>query len=186
MVSSMRCWKKILSAPALAALVACAGPAGTAPLRIDSANVAQGVLTTRLQWHPGDAVLDALDHGIVLDFVLDLRAYGPARLGWRSTLARSERHVQLRYFPLSRRYQLRDLDRGDMRTFGARSLLVAAVEDLRLTLPGSWNPDGAASYALSIELDRDRLPGALRLPALLRAEWHLSSGDYSWPAADAG
>jgi hypothetical protein len=181
----MRYWKKIASALAAAALVACSDGGEGAPLRITSATVAQGVLTARLQWRPGQAVLDALDNGIVLDFVLDLRAYGPARFGWRDTLARAERHIELRYFPLSRRYQLRDLDRGETRSYAARSLLMAALEDLRLELPDGWSR-AAGDYALSIRLDRDRLPGALRLPASLRSEWRLSSGDYSWQTTPTG
>jgi hypothetical protein len=148
--------------------------------------VRQGVLSARLQWQPSDAVLDALDHGIVLDFVVDLRAYGPTRVGWRDTLAHIERHIELRFFPLSRRYQLRDLDRGETRSYAARALLMAALEDLRLELPGDWTQATAASYALSVDLDRERLPGALRLPALLRPDWRLSSGDYSWQTSDAG
>jgi hypothetical protein len=183
----MRCWKKIASALTFAALAACGSAAGDASLRIRSAEVSQGVLTARLQWQPGAAVLDALDHGIVLDFRIDLRAYGTARIGWRATLARAERHVELRYFPLSRRYQLRDLDRGDTRSYAARALLIAALDDLRLPLAPAWTAAAAPSrYGLSVELDRDRLPGALRLPALLQAQWHLSSGEYTWSAPDAG
>lgn len=188
MVSFMRSWKKIASALALIALAACGRPDGEAALRIRSADVSQGVLTARLQWQPGAAVLDALDHGILLDFRVDLRAYGPARIGWRTTLASAQRHIELRYFPLSRRYQLRDLDRGETRSYAARALLIAALEDLRLPLSPDWSGDGAAaarSYGVSIELDRDRLPGALRLPALLQRQWHLSSGEYAWSAPNA-
>ena len=177
--------KKIASALAAAALVACTGSGEGAPLRITSATVAQGVLTARLQWQPSQVLLDALDNGIVLDFVLDLRAYGPARFGVRDTLAHAERHIELRYFPLTRRYQLRDLDRGETRSYAARSLLVAALEDLRLELPNDWTR-AAGDFALSIRLDRDRLPGALRLPALLRPEWRLSSEDYSSQTSPAG
>lgn len=183
---SMQCWKNIVSALlCVAALAACSG-GGAAQLRVRQAELANGVLTAQLQWQPSDAVLDALDHGIALDFVLRLRAYGPAHLGWRGTLARVDRHVELRYFPLSRRYQLRDLDRGETRTYGARGLLVAALEDLHLALPADWSGRGAQTFTLSIDLERDNLPGALRLPALLQADWHLSSGDFAWPAADAG
>jgi hypothetical protein len=184
---SMQCWKNIVSAMlCMAMLVACAGADGAAQLRVRRAELANGILTTQLQWQPNDTVLDALDHGIALDFVLRLRAYGPAHLGWRSTLARADRHIELRYFPLSRRYQMRDLDRGETRTYGARGLLVAALEDLRLALPADWSGRGAQGFALSIDLERDNLPGALRLPALLKADWHLSSGDFAWPATDAG
>lgn len=188
MVSSMQCWKRrasVLALAALAALAGCSASESEAPLRIRSAAVSQGVLSARLQWQPGAAVLDALDHGILLDFRVELRAYGPARIGWRETLAQAERHVELRYFPLSRRYQLRDLDRGETRSYAARALLVAALEDLRLTLPSDWQRGDARSYGLSIELDRERLPGALRLPALLQSQWHLSSGEYAWSAPDA-
>jgi uncharacterized protein DUF4390 len=184
---SMRYWKNIVSALLwAAALTACGGAGGAAQLRVRQADVANGVLTAQLQWQPNDTVLDALDHGIALDFALRLRAYGPARLGWRATLARADRHIELRYFPLTRRYQMRDLDRGETRTYGARGLLVAALEDLRLALPADWSGRGAQRFALSIDLERDNLPGALRLPALLQADWHLSSGDFAWAATDAG
>jgi hypothetical protein len=182
----MQFWKKIASVAAAAALAACGNSANDAQLRISGATVRQGVLSARLQWQPSDAVLDALDHGIVLDFVVDLRAYAPPRLGWRDTLAHIERHIELRFFPLSRRYQLRDLDRGETRSYAARALLMAALEDLRLELPDDWTQATAGSYALSVDLDRERLPGALRLPALLRPEWRLSSGNYSWQTSDAG
>lgn len=184
---SMRCWKNIVNALLwAAALTACGGSDVAAQLRVRQADVANGILTAQLQWQPNDTVLDALDHGIALDFALRLRAYGPARLGWRGTLARVDRHIELRYFPLTRRYQMRDLDRGETRTYGARGLLVAALEDLHLALPAEWSGRGAQSFALSIDLERDNLPGALRLPALLKADWHLSSGDFAWPATDAG
>lgn len=179
----MRFWKNIASLLAATLLAACSTASDDARLRIRSADIGQGVLTARLQWQPSGAVLDALEHGIALDFVVDVRAYATRRFGWNSTLARARRHLELRYFPLSRRYQLRDVDGGETRTYAARSLLLAALEDLRLTLPDDWPAANAAGYTLRIDLDPERLPGALRLPALLRAGWRLSSGDYAWPAA---
>jgi len=178
----MRFWKNIVSSLVLGMMLAACTAEDGARLQIRGADIAQGVLTARLQWQPSAAVLDALDHGIVLAFVVDVRAYAPRRFGWSGTLAHAQRHIELRYFPLSQRYQLRDLDGGETRSYAARALLLAALEDLRLVLPEGW-PGAAAGYALSIDLDRERLPGALRLPALLRADWHVSSGDYAWPAA---
>jgi hypothetical protein len=182
----MRYWKSSASAViALVLVAACAASSG-AGLQVRGARIAQGVLTAQLDWQPSSEVLDALDHGIALDFVIDVRAQAAPRLGWRTTLARAQRHVELRYFPLSRRYQLRDLDRNETRSYAARSLLLAALEELRLDLPGDWPRGGVDSYALQVELDRDRLPAALRLPALLQRQWHVASGDYRWPAAGAG
>jgi hypothetical protein len=181
----MQLWKSIVSVLALVALTACGGGNNGAQLRINAASITPGVLTAHLDWQPSEAVLDALDHGIALDFVFDLRAYAPGRFGWNGTVAHAQRHVELRYFPLSRRYQLSDLDRGETRSYAARALLIAALEDLRLGLPDSF-AGGARNFTLSVDLDRDRLPGALRLPVLLRADWRLFTGDYSWQAADAG
>lgn len=186
MASTMRYWKNIASAALASVLSACSSGGADAALGIRSATVEQGVLTAHLRWQPQEAVLDALDHGIVLDFVLDLRAYGTAHFGWHDTLASTQRHIELRYFPLSRRYQLRDLDRGETRSYAARALLTAALEDLRLELPADWPRAAADGYSLRVDLDRDRLPGALRLPALLRREWRLSSGEYSWQTSAAG
>jgi len=176
---SMRCCASRISTLLCAlTLGACSAP----PLHIATAHIAQGALNAQLSWSENEIVLDALDHGIALEFTLSLHAYGTARLGWRDTLAQVDRHLELRYFPLTRRYQLRDLDRKETRTYAARALLVAAFEDLRLDLPAGFVRPDTQSYAMRIDLERDHLPGALRLPALLDGNWRLSSGDYAWPA----
>jgi hypothetical protein len=177
MDSSMQLWKRITSILCAIALAACARAPGA--LAIRSANVDAGVLSAHVDWQPDAQVLAALDHGIALDFIVTVAARTPGALGSRT--AQQQRHLQLRYFPLSRQYQLRDLDLAQTRSFAARALILAAFEDLRLPLPG-WDAHGAKNLALDIELDRDTLPGALRLPALLHPAWHLSSGDYTWQA----
>lgn len=176
----MRLWKSALSILFTIALAACARAPGALTLR--SASVDAGVLSARLDWQPGAHVLAALDNGIALDFLVRVRAEGEARFGvLRRTLASSERHVELRYFPLSRQYQWRDLDRGETRSYAARAMLLAALEDLRLPLAG-FDAQGARRFTLDIALDRSTLPGALRVPALLAPEWRITSGEYSWPA----
>jgi hypothetical protein len=150
-------------------------------LVVRDAGIAGDVLSAHLEWRPDPSVLSALDNGIALDFTVTLRAQGAALLGWHRTLASWQRHLELRYYPLSRQYQWRDLDRGETRSYAARALLIAALEDLRLPMSAISMP-GAQRFVLDIALDRDTLPGALRLPALLRPAWRLSSGDYIWPA----
>ena len=94
-------------------------------------------------------------------------------------------HRELRYFPLTRQYQLRDPDGAETRSYAARASLIAAITDLRLDLPVNWSAPAlqggtAQRYSLRIELERDNLPGALRLPALIDASWRLSTGSYTW------
>ncbi|HZT56863.1 MAG TPA: hypothetical protein VFA35_11595, partial [Burkholderiaceae bacterium] len=60
--------------------------------------------------------------------------------------------------------------------------VIAALADLRLPLDPALAAAAAQRYVLRIELERDVLPGALRLPALIDADWRLSTGDYAWQA----
>ncbi|HST29197.1 MAG TPA: DUF4390 domain-containing protein [Rudaea sp.] len=168
----MRLWKNTISILFCIALAACARAPGAFAVR--SAALDGAVLSVRSDWRPDAQVLDALDHGIELPFVVTLSAQ---RSGFASTQIR--RHVQLRYFPLSRQYQLRDVEDASTRNYAARALALTAMENLRLPLPG-FDSAGATRLRVRITLDRDALPGALRLPAVLRSAWHMDSGDYAW------
>src|SRR5574337_879081 len=122
---SMRSWKSAISILVSIALGACARAPGAFVLR--SASLDAGTLTVRSDWRPDAQVLDALDHGIELPFVVTVQALRP---GFASS--RIRRHVQLRYFPLSRQYQLRDVEDATTRNYSARSLALQAMENLRL------------------------------------------------------
>ena len=148
-------------------------------LAVRSASIDAGVLSARVDWQPDPAVLAALDHGIALDFIVSVAAREPGWFGAQTAAQR--RHLQLRYFPLSRQYQLRDLDLNQARSFSSRALALAAIEDLRLPLP-TWRATNPDRYYFEIALDRDALPGALRLPALFLPAWRACSGEYAWPA----
>lgn len=168
----MASWKNKISILFIVALAACARVPGAFVVR--SAELEAGTLTVRSDWRPDAQVLEALDHGIELPFVVTAQAL---RSGTQSTQIR--RHVQLRYFPLSRQYQVRDLEDATTRNFSARALALAAMENLRLPLPG-FDSAGARQLRVRITLDRDELPGALRLPAMLQSAWRMDSGDYTW------
>jgi hypothetical protein len=173
----MRLWKNINSIICCVALAGCVRAPDA--LVVQGATLSASTLEVRSDWRPDAHVLDALDHGIALTFAIRLRARAPMALGWSHTVAERMRHVQLRYFPLVRQYQLRDLDSGDTRAYAARAQALAALGDLRLPL-SDWSAHGAHGFDVRIALERDALPGALRLPALLTAAWRVDSGDYAW------
>ena len=176
----MRWWKSILSGIAALSLAACTD--APAALSIASASVAGNDLVARLDWRPDDNLLEALDHGIPLDFVFTLTAQKPLAFGLHLNAAAQRRHVQLRYFPLSRYYQLLDLDRHQSRGFAARASALAAFEDIRIPL-SAWNTAGADRYRLDVAIDRRMLPGILRVSSLVRPAWWLHSDAYTWPTA---
>jgi hypothetical protein len=175
----MQLWKKITNTLSCVLLAACAHVPPAFVVR--NASIDAATLAARLEWRPDARVLEALDNGIALQFDIELTAQGRANWIGRATLAAQTRHLQLRYFPLSRQYQLRDLDLNQARSYSSRALALAALEDLRLPLP-NWKVAGAERYRLLIALDRDALPGALRLPALFQSAWRLCNGEYAWSA----
>jgi hypothetical protein len=125
---------------------------------------------------------DALDHGIPLTFRIRVDA-GRWRL--LPSSARSEQRIELRYFPLSRRYQLRDLDApADVRSFATTGYLLAGLTSLRVPLPIAFAtlPRGT-HVSVGAELETAALPGALRLPALFEPAWQLSATEYRWQPA---
>lgn len=122
---------------------------------------------------------DALDHGIPITLQVDVQAGR-----WPTPLAAATQRVELRYFPLSRRYQLRELGVEDVRSFATPAYLIAALGSLRLDLPPAFNGLPAATpLRVSVQLDPTTLPGALRLPALFEPAWRLAAADYTWSVA---
>lgn len=121
---------------------------------------------------------DALEHGIPITLRIDVHA--------RATGVELEnrRQVELRYFPLTRRYQLRDTGADGVRSFPGYEYLTDALASLRLPLPHSFArlPAGTR-LRVEVGLDHAALPGALRLPAILAPAWHLSAPEFAWTVA---
>jgi hypothetical protein len=188
----MRCSKSLASVFAACvalALAGCGAIAAQQPgaLAIRGARVAgtsdAPVLELALDCRLSGPMQDALDHGIPLTFRVSIDA-SHSRLAGSD--AHSEQRIELRYFPLSRRYQLRDLDaNADVRTFATPGYLLAGLNSLRLPLPATFGAmPGDATVRIGAALETAALPGALRLPALFEPAWQLSAAEYAWhPAA---
>lgn len=135
------------------------------------------VLDAQLDLAFSRTMLDALEHGVPLEFELALTGRdGATSLSERRTL-------KLRYLPLARRWQLRDAN-GVERHYARRTQLIAALDRVRVVLPPDWLPlrdDGA--FTLRLSFATDRLPGPLRLPALLERDWRFPTATYAWHAA---
>ncbi|MEO7917082.1 MAG: DUF4390 domain-containing protein [Dokdonella sp.] len=165
----------------LALLAGCAGKADEGnQLTVRRASITPTidgpVLELSLDARLGETLQDALDHGIPLTFVIQLRSEDAA--------LQATRRVEMRYFPLSRRYVLRDRDRSDiLRSAIAPAYLVDALGALRISLDRQFKtfPDNA-HWHLDVRLERNALPGALRLPALLTRAWHLRTEEFEWTA----
>ncbi len=181
----MRRWKKIgISACAMLALAACdvlrhqaPGTLGVRDARIVvAADGAQ--LDIDIDCRLNGPMSDALEHGIPITLQIDLQARSKqVELGDR-------RAIELRYFPLSRRYQLRDLRSGNVRSFSAYGSLIDSLGALRLPLPATFvELPAGTELRVGVGLDHTALPGPLRLPAILEPAWRLVAPEYAWTVA---
>ncbi|WP_181918864.1 DUF4390 domain-containing protein [Wenzhouxiangella sediminis] len=123
---------------------------------------------------PSPAMLEALDRGVSVTFLIALRA--SSGQVWLPGLDERRRHrFRISYLPLSRHYQLVDLHNGTRSTYPRLNMLVRSLREAR-----SWRIPLAPGEAVSvvrarIQLDRTRLPSPMRLPTWFEPQWHLVS-----------
>lgn len=167
----MPCWKNSILALALL-MSGCAEPV-PARARIEAARTVPGPegpaleLTQQLQF--SEAMREALDHGIALRLVYDIRLCGQAQ----------QHALWLRHAPLSRRYELQREGDDEVRGFARQSALFAALD--RVRLPLAQSPDSACAGRVRLWLDLAGLPTPLRFPAFAEPEqWRLQSPPHVW------
>jgi hypothetical protein len=120
----------------------------------------------------------ALQHGVPLKLRLELqlrRAQGGALLGEAS------RSWEIRYLPLSERYQLTSLDDGRAQTWPRLRHALAELAQTAMEL--ETGPLEANDYQVLARsrLDMSGLPAPMRLPALFDPEWRHASAWSAWP-----
>lgn len=160
-------------------------PSGTLVVR--NARIGTGVaapsLELGLDCRLSGPAQDALEHGIPITLQVRLAA------GSWPHVQEQLRRIELRYFPLSRRYQLRetglnDASSADPRSYATPAYLFAGLTALRFELPTQFADLPAATpLRVSARLDLAALPGPLRLPALFDPAWKLEATEYAWTAA---
>ena len=84
---------------------------------------------------------EALEHGVTLVVSLELELRNDNKM---IVVQRDARHFQLRYLPLSERYQLSEEETGESRTFSRLRHLLAAIADLNINLSTGPLPSGSA------------------------------------------
>lgn len=124
---------------------------------------------------PSPDMLEALDRGVALTFLVALRASsGPI---WLPGLDERRRHrFEISYLPLSRHFQLVDFHNDTRTTYPRMSMLLHS-----LRAPRIWSiplPPGeeVTRVRAQVQLDRTRLPSPMRLPTWFEDQWRVGSG----------
>lgn len=121
---------------------------------------------------------EALEHGVTLTIRLDIELRDDANM---ISVRRDARHYQLRYLPLSERYQLSEEDPDGLQTFPRLRHLLAAIDDINIHLLTGPLLPGSYELRTRIHLDRSRLPTPMLLPAWFSSNWKHDSEWSVWP-----
>lgn len=120
---------------------------------------------------------EALNHGVPLSFRTEL-ALRPA--GSRRDIQQQHRDFEIRYLPLSDRYQLTTVQQHSVQTFPRLRHVLAELSSVSFTL--AVKPMPAMPFELRARslLDRHQIPPPMRLPVLFSSQWQHDSGWRTW------
>ena len=121
---------------------------------------------------------EALEHGVTLTVVLEIELRNDNNM---IVVKRDANRYQLRYLPLSERYQLATEKSGESKTYSRLRHLLAAIDDLNIQLSTGPLPSGGYELRTRIRIDESRLPAPMQLPAWFSAQWRHDSGWSVWP-----
>lgn len=121
---------------------------------------------------------NALRHGVPLTFQVELIVRDT---GTQTRVEEHQEEYEIRYLPLSDRFQLTQPGGDEIKTFPRLRHLIAELADLRLSLRTGALPDGSYEVLTRTRLDRRKMPMSMRLPTIFSAEWRHDSEWSSWP-----
>jgi hypothetical protein len=113
---------------------------------------------------------------VILELYLELRDSNNLSL-----LAADRYRYEIRYLPMSERYQLSELDSGRVRTYPRLRHALRALGDLRLQFDTPTLANGSYELRARMRLDKTSLPAPIQLPALIFGAWKHDTEWTEWP-----
>ncbi|GJL80737.1 MAG: hypothetical protein DHS20C01_03710 [marine bacterium B5-7] len=142
------------------------------------------VTNAELDLELSDAVAEALDQGIEIDIVAEIRLYRIRPYIWDEEIARWRIDYRLKHHDLSTTYVVRDDRSNELETFVTLREAMDFIADFNVSLPVVTETlpqtDDGYRVAFSIYLDRGSLPPPLKLIADFSPNWHLGSRWKQW------
>jgi hypothetical protein len=121
---------------------------------------------------------EALEHGVTLTIKLEMELRNDNDL---IVTHKEARRFQLRYLPLSERYQLTEEETGELKAFSRLRHMLAAMDDSNVQLSTGPLPPGSYELRTRISLDESRLPTPMQLPSWFSSQWQHDSEWSVWP-----
>jgi hypothetical protein len=162
---------------------AAAGDTGFRIVRADLP-IQQGLhqLDVDIDYGFSNAVIDALDHGVPLTLVVKLDVVRENAWPWDAYVLQERKNFEIRFYSLTKNYQLTLLDTGEKRSFVSLNALVRKMGKLSIVLENGGRLIHGERYQarVAVTLDIEALPLPLRPIAYFSPDWYLSSPWYTW------
>ncbi len=120
----------------------------------------------------------ALANGVALTFVIPIHIQHPRLWLWKVVVAHLTERFRLRYFPLTERYRVENLNGGARNSYATLDKALFAIGHIRhLPIIDASLLDKGTKYfvAMRIVLDTKQLPGPLKVAAEVVPGWQQSS-----------
>ncbi|MGH8272763.1 MAG: DUF4390 domain-containing protein [Gammaproteobacteria bacterium] len=121
---------------------------------------------------------NALENGVALTFVVPIHILHRRLWLWNVVAAHLEERYRLRYFPLTERYQVANLNAGARESYATLAEALAAIGHIHhLPIIDANLLDKKTHYyvAMRVVLDTKQLPGPLKVAASIVPGWQLAS-----------
>lgn len=128
-------------------------------------------------------IVEALERGIPVQFVLDIAVVRERPYLWDETVATLEQRYELDFHTLTRSYIVRNLNIGTQLAFPSRHAALehlGHVAELPVIDANLLEEDGSYTGRMRARVDINALPVPLRVRALVSPEWRLNSGWHEW------
>lgn len=143
-------------------------------------------LDARVRIDLSRSVRRALDSGVPITLVFQIRVLRPRDYLWDAQVASLSQRFRIEYHALSKRFVLTNLNTGAGQAFRSLEDALEALQRLQdfPLIDASLLPPGPRYIGeLAVLLDSESLPAPLRLQTWVNDAWRLSSTAYRWPLA---
>jgi len=139
------------------------------------------VLNADFDFELNQRLIDALEHGVALHFVTELRVERPRWYWFDKQVVHRRLEYRLAYHAITRSYRL---NIGSLhRNFNSLADAVSTMERIRnlhVASHGMFNPDDKYEVALRFFHNTALLPKPFQLSALTNGSWDLDTGWKKW------
>lgn len=139
-------------------------------------------LTAQLNFQLSDEALNALDHGVALDIIIDMQALEQRRWLWDRTVAdhserfRLERQALTNHYLVTHKYQ-----RQSFLSLAEALQFIGTIRDYPLINTAELEADKRYHGRIRAWLDIESLPAPMRPTAYISSHWRIDSGWHEWP-----